>query len=150
MFDTYYISRKIERGDDPLCSYVDIRQYVEIIQWRNDHRKLRRLSLHADLLKDRCHSVPISFDDINQADFVCYLRSTIQATDYYSMWWPTTLLYARGYFPFEILQNQNPKPIFQKLKVFWQLKRLRNLSSIYMNWKKVIGCPSGNLIEFLH
>lgn len=116
LFDGYYISRKIERGNDPLCSYVDIRQYVEIIQWRNDHRKLRRLSLHADLLKDRCHSVPISFDDINQADFVCYLRSTIQATDYYSMWWPTTLLYARGYFPFEIFAKSKSKAYFSKIK----------------------------------
>ncbi|BEH73258.1 hypothetical protein ETAR_26190 [Edwardsiella tarda] len=150
LFDSYYVSRKIERGNNPLCLYVDIRQYVEIVQWRNDHRKLRRLSLHADLLKDRCHSVPISFDDINQTDFVCYLRSTIQATDYYSMWWPTTLLYARGHFPFEIFAKLKSKAYFSKIKGLLAIETADKFKQHIHELEKVIGCPSGNLIGFLH
>ena len=116
LFSGFYISRKIERGNDPLSSFIDIRAYVEILQWRNEHKKLRRLSLHADLLKERCHSVPITFTDINQADFVCYLRSVIQSADYYYMWWPTTLPYVRGYFPFEIFAKSKSKGYFSKIK----------------------------------
>ncbi|NBG03742.1 hypothetical protein GV753_24400, partial [Enterobacter cloacae] len=37
-------------------------------------------------------------------------------TDYYTMWWPTTLLYARGYFPFEIFAKSKSKSYFSKIK----------------------------------
>lgn len=116
LFDNYYISRRLDRYSDPLSSYSEIRAHVAILQWRNESRKLRRLSLHADLLKERCHSLPINFTDINQADFVCYLRSTIISKDSYTFWWPTTLLYARGYFPFEIFAKSKSKLYFSKIK----------------------------------
>ncbi|MEP8818573.1 SEFIR domain-containing protein [Enterobacter hormaechei] len=116
LFEGYYVSGRLARHDEPLTAYTEIREHVAILQWRNDSKKLGRLSLHADLLKERCHSLPINFSDLHQADFLCYLRSTIIYKDSYSFWWPVTLLYAKGYFPFEIFAKAVSKNYFSRIK----------------------------------
>lgn len=117
LFDGYYVTAGIRQSNDPLQSYLSIREYVGILDYRNKHRDLRRLSLHADILNERCHALPINFTDVNQADFICYLRSLIKAKDAYEMWWPVTMLYARGRFPFPVFAKSTSESYFNKFKI---------------------------------
>lgn len=117
LFDDYYVTASISQSNEPLQSYTTIREHVGILEYRNKHRELRRLSLHADILKERCHSLPVNFTDINQADFVCYLRSLVKDKNTYQMWWPVTMLYARGYFPFPVFAKSTSESYFNKFKL---------------------------------
>lgn len=117
LYSKYYVPLKSRFGDDPLTSFTVINQNVAILDWRNRQRKLGRLSLHADLLNDRCHGVNISFKEVNQADFLCYLKAMNDKSEDYNFWWPTTLLYSRGRHPFEIFAKASEPDYFQKIKV---------------------------------
>lgn len=116
LFENFYIPIKIRFGDKPLTDYTTVQQHIGIFEWRNQHRNLGRLSLHADKLKERCHSLPVNFTDINQADFVCYVKSVSMLTSIYPSWWPVTLLYVRSRHPFEIFAKATSKIYFDKIK----------------------------------
>lgn len=61
---------------------------------RKRRLKLNRISIHADMLKERCVGVPISFTELKQADFTIYLARMIHDRDSYGMgWYPVTGVY---------------------------------------------------------
>lgn len=116
LFDKYYVPIKSKFGDNPLNSYTIMNQHVSMLEWRNRHRNLRRLSLHADLLKERCHGLPVNFPEVNQADFLCYIKAMNEKDEQYNFWWPNTLLYSRGRHPFEIFSKASDRGYFIRLK----------------------------------
>jgi len=74
----------------PYCSSID--------KIRNRRLNLNRISVHADLLKERCAGLPISFEELKQADFTMYLARMIHAPDGPWMgWYPITAVYMRDY-----------------------------------------------------
>lgn len=96
----YYVSSNASRGRDPTANFSDFRDHMESFQARN--KKLGRLSSRADLLKKRAESSGFDFKWLLQADFVLYLRATLN-DDFYVQWWPETLIYAtHAYGPMEI------------------------------------------------
>lgn len=103
---------------------------------RNKRLELRRVSLHADLLKERCVGKPFSFEQLMQADFVLYLRDEIdraRETDeaWRKMWWPTTLLYRREYEgPFELFARAESRAYFEKAKILLGVKSKDELVQI--------------------
>lgn len=96
----YYVSANAGRGKDATTSFAEFREYME--SFENRSRKLKRLSSRADLIKQRAESSAFDFKSLMQADFVMYLRATLN-NDYYVRWWPETLMYAtNSYGPMEI------------------------------------------------
>lgn len=96
----YYVSTNAHRGKDATSSFAGFRDYMESFQ--NRDRKLHRLSSRADLLKQRAESSGFDFKWVMQADFLLYLRATLN-NDYYVRWWPETLIYAtHSYGPMEV------------------------------------------------
>lgn len=97
----YYAPYASGNPGNAMESYHIFREYIESLGARNRRLKLNRLSVHADLLKERCSGAPVSFNEIMQADFVLYLRSIIKLGT--PSWFPETLVYASAFSgPFEI------------------------------------------------
>ena len=83
-------------------------RYIKSIeQYRKQRLKLNRISITADLIKERSDVPSISFDEIMQADFILSLKSTLDKDSRYNYWFPRTLVY-KGW------HSEQPFPIFLK------------------------------------
>ncbi len=110
--------------DDPrerpqLHSFGIFRQHIAALDHRNKKLSLNRLSLHADILKERTAGTAISFENLMQADFVLFLIDSINSLKYEKSqeWWPETLVYKTLYnIPFEIFIKSESKRYFDKIK----------------------------------
>jgi len=94
---------------------------------RNQRLGLKRLSLHADMLKERSKGVGIEFRYIMQADFVLYLRGQLE--DFY--WWPETLLWVGRYSgAFEVFARCKSRAYFERVKVILNVASLSDLQQL--------------------
>lgn len=92
LFDTYYVPKNSDIGHDVLVGHQVFRQYLETLEGRNRRLGLRKLSLHAMMLKDRVAGSGLDLNDLMQADFVAFIRSELHEDEYHR-WWPETLIY---------------------------------------------------------
>ena len=98
MNDSYYVKNAHEAAKlvDASIFYT----HLKSLEFRNDRLSKgtgsKRIPLHADILKDRCTGVSISFNELMQADYVLYLARYIhaEADDWWIPWFPITLVYA--------------------------------------------------------
>lgn len=96
-----------------IATYSEFRIHLESLERRKKRLGLNRLSLVADILKDRCSGTGIDFTSLMQADFVVYIRSINQ----HHYWWPDTLVFAERFSgPFEIFSRASSKKYFEKIK----------------------------------
>lgn len=132
----YYISNNSERGRNVMVSFIVFREYMNSLEYRNKRMNLRRLSLRADLLKDRCQGIGIDFKYLLQADFVLFVRAEVDAQDDFSRWWPETLLWL-GHFhsPFEIFARAASKQYFDKIKGLIGINDPSDLASLLESYK---------------
>ncbi len=119
----YYVPKNADYGRDVMVSFLVFRQYMESLEYRNRRLKLRRLSLRADLLKERCQTTGIDFRYLMQADFVLFIRAELNSKGLFDSWWPETLLYL-GHFPgpFEIFARAESKRYFEKMKCLFDIQ----------------------------
>lgn len=97
--EPYYLPKNMDRGRSATASFSVVRDHLRSLEYRNQHRKLNRLSLRADLLEQRSKLSGIPFRHVMQADFVCFMRAELSG----DRWWPETLLYAAHHYgPFEL------------------------------------------------
>lgn len=116
LFGKYFVPLKARFGDSPLTSFTVINQNIGILDWRNRSRGLGRTSLHADLLKERCHGVSLTFNEINQADFLCFIKAIAITDEDYVYWYPSTLIYCRGRHAFEIFAKATEPRYFIRIQ----------------------------------
>lgn len=110
-------------------SYVMFREYMKSLEARNQRLNLQRLSLRADLLKQRAEAFGFNFTQLMQADFVVYLRSCFEAMrqDRIQVGWrPETLLYStqpsmRGQGLFEIFARSQSQKYFGRMKIMFDV-----------------------------
>lgn len=114
----YHQPKRFNYGHPPMAPYLDFRTYLKSFEARNQRLQLRRLSLRADVLKERCVGSQVEFTHLMQADFVLYLRSKIIFKDQFAMWWPETLIYYghRGAV-FESFARSISRKYFEKIKL---------------------------------
>lgn len=96
-----------------------IYQRVVSLEQRNNRLKLGRISVRADLLKQRTQASGIQFEQLLQADFILFIRSGF---DYrrsrLAMWTPETLVYADGRaYPFEVFERAQSQEYFNRFKI---------------------------------
>jgi len=91
----YYIGKDDNHGQSSMETFGVFGNHLRSLTHRNDRLNLRRLSLHADLIKERCTDSGISFNHIMQADFLLYLAKAIQGLKEgrSQVWWPETLVF---------------------------------------------------------
>lgn len=114
----YYLAGHAERGRDSMVPFSVFRRYMESLQVRNRRLSLRRLSLRADLLAERCKGTGIEFREVMQADFILFLRDQIDRRDDLGSWWPETLLYAHQHAgAFEVFARSQSSRYFDRAKI---------------------------------
>lgn len=87
----YYIGKDDSHGQSTMASFGVFGNHLRSLKNRSDRLNLRRLSLHADLIKERYTGSGISFNHIMQADFLLYLAEAMQGRR--QAWWPETLVF---------------------------------------------------------
>ena len=113
------------------------REYMRSLEHRNKRLELRKLSLRADLIKDRCTGVGVEFRHLLQADFVLFMRAEIDAVDNYSKWWPETLLWLGHYHGgFEIFARSVSKKYFDRVKVLLTIEKPADLEELLQSYKE--------------
>lgn len=114
----YFMEKNPNTGQSKMHSYGVFRNYLESFKHRNSRLSLRRLSLHADLIKERCSDSGISFEKVMQADFILYLVEAINGVreDRRQEWWPETLVFKSFHGgTFEVFLRAESKEYFDKL-----------------------------------
>ncbi|AEX54423.1 hypothetical protein GRAQ_04753 [Rahnella aquatilis CIP 78.65 = ATCC 33071] len=138
----YYVPGNTDYGKNTMVGYQVFREHLHSMQHRNSRLNLRRLSLHADLLEQRSKSSGLEFRYLMQADFILFIRSEIQGDDYYSRWFPTTLLYV-GHFhsAFEVFARSSSKSYFDKVKCILAIDKpsdMNELMAAYETGEKIL------------
>lgn len=118
------------------------RSYLRSLEDRNTRLNLRRLSLQADLLEQRCKGSGFQFEEIMQADFVLYLRDCLDVARGKSApgWYPVTLLYARdGHPAFEIFARSQSIDYFKIIAPVFEIEQKEDFQLIWkaMEQKKL-------------
>lgn len=130
----YYLPGNSEYGRNVMVSFFAFREYMRSLEHRNQRLNLRRLSVRADLLKERCTGTGIDFRYLQQADFIAFMRQEIETKDDYNRWWPETLLY-RGHGAFEIFARSVSKSYFEKAKRLLAIEKPNDLEPLLASYK---------------
>lgn len=132
----YYLPGNSEYGRDVMVSFTVFREYTRSFEHRNKRLGLRRLSLRADLLKERCAGAGIDFRYLLQADFVAFMRAEVEEQGDFERWWPETLLYlGRFNSPFEIFARSVSKSYFNRSKVLLPIDAPKDLEALLKSYQ---------------
>lgn len=132
----YYVAGGSDYGRDVMVGYDVFREYLRSLDHRNRRLELRRLSLHADLLEQRSKHSGIEFRYLMQADFVLFMRTEIAQSNFYSRWFPDTLLYVgRFHSPFEVFARSSSKSYFEKAKCILDIDKPSDLKELMETYK---------------
>ncbi|WP_018868546.1 MULTISPECIES: toll/interleukin-1 receptor domain-containing protein [unclassified Thioalkalivibrio] len=131
----YYLPGNMEYGHNAMRGFVALREYMRSLEHRNKRLDLRRLSLRADVLRERCTGVGIEFRELMQADFIAFMRAEIEAEEDFSMWWPETLLYChRPHGPFEMFARARSRAYFEKIKHLLLIDKPKDLEPLLQSY----------------
>lgn len=112
----YYVPSNSDHGKNATVTYAVFRDYLASLEVRNKRLASRRLSLRADLLEQRSKTTGITFQQVMQADFICFLRADLLHKSRYDNWFPETLLYAaRHHGPFEVFARSVSKSYLSRI-----------------------------------
>jgi len=132
----YYVAGRSEYGKDTMIGYEVFQEYLRVLEHRNSRLKLNRLSLHADLLEQRSKHSGIELRYLMQADFILFMRTEIKQADYYSRWFPNTLLYVgRFHSAFEVFARASSKSYFDKMKCILGIDKPTDLNELMEEYK---------------
>lgn len=131
MATDYYVTGNSERGRDAMVPFEVFRDHMPSLAFRNQRLKLGRLSLRADMLKERCAGIGIEFRHLMQADFILFLRDRLDQSDVWGRWWPETLLYVGRYSgPFEVFARCRSTSYFERAKILLGIEKTNSLASL--------------------
>lgn len=133
--EKYYVPHDYDYSEETMKTFTVFGQYMGSLEERNSRLNLRRLSLRADLLKERCQMVSIKFRDLMQTDFILFIRSELYCENS-DIWWPYTLIYL-GYFTgsFEIFARAESKKYFEKIKRLFEIESPDDLKLLLKKFK---------------
>ena len=115
----YYLERRARYGGRTLGPFTEFRQYLKSLEHRNRKLELKRLSMAADMLKERTANSGTSFRDLMQADFLLFLRAELANFGDYERWWPETLVYLGFHYgTFEIFERSRSRRYFERVRPF--------------------------------
>jgi len=131
----YYIKDPDNRMN--MQSFNIFRKHLKILEYRNNRLNLRKKSLQAHLLKERCHGTGIKFNNIMQTDFILFLRDKLDELNsdedfFYRSWYPCTLIYNR-YFQksFELFARAESKDYFNSMKCLFNIKKPKDFQQFF-------------------
>lgn len=109
----FYVERHHVFGNQSTIPLSVLSPHLGALELRNSRLNLRRLSLHADLLKQRAAGAPISFTSLAQADIVMFLEMRRKGEH----WWPHTGVHlTRSYLTLPIFARASSTAYFERLR----------------------------------
>jgi hypothetical protein len=104
----------LDRAGESMRPYTIIQNSMDSLQAKQ--QELRRISLRADLLKQRNQTSGLDFAELMAADFILFLRAP-WLPEGYNRWYPETLIYSTFRFrkPLEVFARSESKAFFAKL-----------------------------------
>lgn len=134
----YYLPGNSDYGRNVMVDFVVMRKYMPSLEHRNKQKNLNRLSLRADLLKERTLGSGIEFKHLMQADFVLFMRHEVLNPESYSRWWPETLVYLGDYpSQFEIFARASSKMYFEKIKGLLGIATPQDLLPLFDSYRNI-------------
>lgn len=113
----YYFATREQQGNNPIRTYTDFRCYLPLFEFRKQKLKQNRLSLVADMIRDRCGGSGTHFNAIMQVDFLLFLRSDPTGDNSFNQWYPDTLVYSKNYGNgFELFQRSRSVAFFETIR----------------------------------
>jgi len=129
----YYLPENSDYGRDVMMGFSVFRNHMESLEHRKTRLKLNRISLRADLLKNRCTGVGIEFRHLMQADFVLFMRGAIDAES----WFPETLMWLGDYHStLEIFARSISKKYFEQAKVLLGIDKPSDLKELLLSYQE--------------
>ena len=129
----YYIEKDPNYGQSKMRTHGVFWNNLRSLSYRTQRLNLRRLSLHADLLKERCTESGLSFNHMMQADFLLYICETLKSLreGRGQEWWPETSVYKafRGGV-FEIFLRAESTEYFNKIAPLLGVKTKADLAPL--------------------
>jgi TIR domain len=116
LLNNEYFWQNIDRSEQGSThSYAIFDESTQSFEMRNRRLGTRKVSLAADLLRERNVGSGVDFNHILAADFVAYLRG--RSGDSWRKWWPDTLLYVDHYAgPFEVFARAKSSRYFNRIR----------------------------------
>ena len=131
----YYVPERSEVGQDPMVNFGVFQQTLGSFERRNQRPGLRKISLRAHYLKERCVGTGIEFGDLMQTDLVAFMRAEIDGTTPYGHWFPDTLAYlVNANSPFEIFARSASKEYFERVKVLLGISSPKDLETLWQKY----------------
>ena len=133
----YYVHRNSNYYRDVMVPFNVFRQPIKTLEYRNSRLKQNRLSIHADLLKERCKGVGVDFRDLMQADFILFLRDHLDHQDNRFHWYPISLLYAcNQHSAFEIFARSKSTTYFENIKLLLGIQNKEDVLVLLETFQK--------------
>lgn len=110
-----------------------------IDEHRKKRLKLNRTSITADIIKERCDSKYISFEELIQADIILAIRGFISKTTDSVRWYPRTLVYADRFERkgLDIFFRAQTKRNFEVIKILLDINSKGDLFERYNKVKDI-------------
>lgn len=109
-----YYYRNWRRSGGEMVHFTSLDANISSLSHRNKRLELRRVSLRADMLKERNQGSGVNFDHLLAADTVLFLRAAHR--DVWSRWFPETLLYASHHSSLEMFARAKSRRYFDRIK----------------------------------
>jgi hypothetical protein len=123
-----YLQPEAHLGSEAFTDFSDFYTYSPILDSRNRRLSMNRVSLFADVIKERATRSDLPFRDVMQADLLLHFYSLINP----GQWYPQTLVYA-GYgtrFPFFVKAEQHRH--FESLRIVMKAESAGDLRSRFI------------------
>ncbi len=124
----YYVNNN---GKTNMQGYQTFVPYLSSLQNRNQRLNLERVSVHADILKERSNNSIVNFEQLKQADFILYIRSCVDSIKKRTLtiWEPKTLIYR--YDIFEIFSRAESQDYFESIKIVLGIEKKEEFEDIF-------------------
>jgi len=138
--ELYFVKTNLNKD---YYSFSIINKYLKSLnELRNKRLGLQRISVTSDILKNRCDSHIVNFQEIMEVDFILTLKWFFTFSNKYNnYWYPRTLLYKVGWNakPFPIFQKASTKTHFEILKKIFHIKSKNELKDKFDSINKKFG-----------
>ena len=115
----FYMEGNARFGNETLVQFTAFDQHLKSLDYRNGKLQLKRVSLTADMIKERSVNSAIPFRKLMEVDFVLFLRAELGGFEWGNGWLPETLVYIgfdRG--AFEIFDRSRSTRHFERVRPF--------------------------------
>lgn len=130
----FYVPGRSSYGRDVMVPFTDLQRYMPSFEARKARLKSNRISLEADLMKERCAGTGLEFRQLMQADFILFMRAALHHADS-SGWWPETLVYLGHWSqPFEVFARSKSGRYFERSKRLLGIVSKEELLPLLQAW----------------